>query len=260
MCQTKSAIVACQKCGAAVVQSGGAGRPKKWCSSQCRMSASHAKKARTVQCRRCQGMFVTTTGKGRLCHECHHKRERNGADVACKTCGKAFYCTPSGDQAYCSRPCLWQARKAWHQCKQCKVMFSRRKYRTEDRREYCCIQCYWDANGMTGEAAAKLKGNWYGNARRRCRRFGVTFDSSVTLKRVADRDHNVCQLCRAKCNEAWIVNKRTRRPHPRNRSIDHIVPLSAGLHGHEWSNVQLACMRCNVNKSDTRTSCQRRLF
>jgi predicted nucleic acid-binding Zn ribbon protein len=140
MCQTKSAIVACQKCGAAVVQSGGAGRPKKWCSSQCRQSASHAKKARTVQCRRCQGMFVTTTGKGRLCHECHHKRERNGADVACKTCGKAFYRTPSGDQAYCSRPCLWYAQRCGA-VRSCEDWIDNEAARTASVVRYCGMAC-----------------------------------------------------------------------------------------------------------------------
>lgn len=292
MCRNKSEIACCQMCGHGIEQKPGKGRarlycsprlrrrehvgPKtavcvtcgkswtknckgrmpRWCSPQCR----YKKQSRVVSCQRCGSEFVSSTGHARLCQSCHHYRPRNGKAVDCKTCGETFYRAPSSEQEYCSRPCLWHSKRTWRECKHCKSVFSRRKHRPDDRREYCCIQCYWDANGMTGAIAAKLKGRWSGNARRRCRKFGVAFDCTVTLKRVAERDNNVCQLCNARCNDAWIVNKRTRRPHPRNKSIDHIVPLSAGIYGHEWSNVQLACIECNMRKSNKRTSCQRRLF
>lgn len=292
MCRSKCEVAYCQMCGCGIEQKLGKGRAKlycgpcrkrrecvgpkiatcvscgkswpkncrgrtpRWCSPHCR----YKNQARSVRCERCDAEFVSATGNARLCPSCHHYRPCAGDHISCKTCGESFYRPASSGQEYCSRKCLWHSKRTWRECKHCKRLFSRRKYRTDDRREYCCIQCYWDDHGMTGACAAKQKGHWHGNARRRCRRFAVAFDRTVTLKRVAERDNNVCQICNATCNEGWVVNKRTRRPHPRNRSIDHIVPLSAGVYGHEWSNVQLACIECNMKKSDKRMSCQRRLF
>jgi hypothetical protein len=156
---------------------------------------------------------------------------------------------------------MHDSKRSWHVCKHCRVSFSRRKYRAGDKREYCCIQCYWDAHGMDGSKAAKARmyGNCLGNTRRRCRSFGVPYDPKVTIERVAERDGYRCQLCGSQCNHKWLVAKHSRRPHPRNRTVDHIVPLAAGVFGHEWHNVQCACYSCNVKKSNRR-GYQRRLF
>lgn len=254
-------IATCDYCGKSW-QKSGRGRMPRWCSTSCRHKGENLTRDRSasLHCQACRAVFFSKSGKARFCSVCKFAGRRRGRVVQCKICGKEAYCTPKGRREYCSRECLWNLKRTFNECKHCRKVFHRRKYRADDRREYCCIQCYWDANGMTGAIAAKLKGSWSGNARRRCRKFGVAFDCTVTLKRVAERDNNVCQVCNARCNDAWIVNKRTRRPHPRNRSIDHIVPLSAGMYGHEWSNVQLACIECNMRKSNKRTSCQRRLF
>ena len=250
----------CSVCGAAWVRQG-AGRPAKQCSPQCKLVSRNRRQQKRVACEKCHTPFITKTGKGRLCRACRWVKPSNGTAAACLQCGTSFYRTSSSTQRYCSWRCMHDSKRSWHVCKHCRVSFSRRKYRAGDKREYCCIQCYWDAHGMDGSKAAKARmyGNCLGNTRRRCRSFGVPYDPKVTIERVAERDGYRCQLCGSQCNHKWLVAKHSRRPHPRNRTVDHIVPLAAGVFGHEWHNVQCACYSCNVKKSNRR-GYQRRLF
>ena len=297
MCRTKSEVVACQTCDAPICQMAGKGRAKlycnecgkkrhqvgksqmqcrtcgkiwmrcgpgrtaKYCSPQCRHLAKQPKRRKEMACVRCCKTWASKSGYGKLCPGCRHWRPSSGSHVECKHCGKCFYRSPSCTQQHCSRLCLHAALRVWHACLHCGKQFSRRKYRSNDTRQYCRIQCYWDANGMDGSKAAKARsyGLCVGGVRKRCRRFGVPCDPNVTVEKVAKRDEYVCQLCGKQCNKAWLVAKEKRTPHPRNRTVDHIIPLSEGLYGHEWHNVQCACYSCNVKKSDNRTTDQLRL-
>ena len=286
MCRTKSEIVACQTCNAPVSQTIGKGRARlycseclrkrylvgkrqmtcsvcgktwtregpgrasKYCSSSCRHTADKPRRRKEATCERCNVCFVSHAhgGSARLCHKCCHWRPCRGDTVQCQHCSQDFYRRPSSVQAYCSLKCQHEAKKVWHTCLHCGKKFSRRKYRANDKRQYCRMQCYWDAHGMDGSVAAKLKGRWAGNTRQRCRKAGVPYDPTVTIDRVASRDAYQCQLCGNQCNRSWMVHKRSGKPHPRNRTIDHIVPIVAGVHGHEWHNVQCACVSCNLKK------------
>lgn len=73
-------------------------------------------------------------------------------------------------------------------------------------------------------------------------------DEDITLKHVAKRDHDVCQICGGKVdwNDYKFVNgkKTVLGNYP---SVDHIVPLSLGG-THSWENVQLAHICCNSSK------------
>jgi hypothetical protein len=249
----------CRTCGKTWMRQG-PGRVAKYCSRRCRHVAEQPKRSQEVVCVRCQKPWISKSGHGKLCPDCHHWRPSSGQHVRCLQCGKCFYRRPSCTQQHCSRRCLHDSLRTWHACKHCGNVFSRRKYRTNDSRQYCCIQCYWDAYGMDGSVAAKLKGRWAGNTRRRCRKAGVPYDPSVTLAKVAERDAYQCQICGRQCNRSWIVNKSSRKPHSRNRTIDHIVPIVAGVHGHEWHNVQCACLACNLKKGKRRTHGQLRLL
>lgn len=296
MCRIKSEIAACQMCSAPIAQVLGKGRARlycgkcllkrhrvgrsemtcrvcgktwmregpgriaKYCSPRCARAFLYPKRAKEIDCIRCNSTFVSKTGKGRLCPQCHHWRPSHGERVDCLHCGHGFYRRPSCSQMYCSRKCLHAALRTWHRCKHCAKVFSRRKYRASDKREYCCMQCYWDAHGMDGSASRRLAGRHTGNTRKRCRKMGVPYDPSVTIARVAERDAHQCQICGRQCNPTWLVSKATRRPHPRNRTIDHIVPIAAGRHGHEWHNVQCACLACNVKKGSRWSFGQLRLL
>lgn len=284
MCRAKSEIVSCETCNAAISQTLGKGRARrycgkcllkrhrvgqrqmaccvcaktwtrkgpgrapKYCSSRCRHVADKPKRRKEVTCERCHAPFVSKSGSARLCNQCCHWRPCHGNVVECQQCRREFYRTPCSVQAYCSLQCQYAAKKVWHTCLHCGQQFSRRKYRANDKRQYCRMQCYWDAHGMDGSVAAKLKGRWAGNTRKRCRKAGVPYDPTVTIDKVAERDAYQCQLCGNQCNMSWMVDRRSRKPHPRNRTIDHIVPIVAGVHGHEWHNVQCACVSCNLRK------------
>jgi 5-methylcytosine-specific restriction endonuclease McrA len=74
---------------------------------------------------------------------------------------------------------------------------------------------------------------------------------SINKRRVFERDKWQCQLCGCKV-------KRTAQWHPRQATIDHIVPLALGGE-HKYANVQTACMECNSKKGAT-VQGQQRLF
>lgn len=113
-----------------------------------------------------------------------------------------------------------------------------------------CIMCgkrfksYHNSQTYCNDCQAEyLKTTSY---RRRCRKFGVLFDPSVTRDEVIKRDHNICQICGIKCNpddKSWGSYGAT---YP---TLDHIIPLSKGG-AHTWNNVQCACAMCNSKKRD----------
>ena len=86
--------------------------------------------------------------------------------------------------------------------------------------------------------------------RKRRRYRGITIDSDISLFKLAERDHNQCQICGLFVN--WDDFKETDTTiicgdmYP---SIDHILPISkGGLHS--WDNIQLAHRICNTRKGN----------
>ena len=73
-------------------------------------------------------------------------------------------------------------------------------------------------------------------------------DDDITLEKVAERDHDICQICGklVDWNDYKIVNgkKVSLGDYP---SRDHIVPLCKGG-SHSWENSRLAHIRCNSRK------------
>lgn len=80
--------------------------------------------------------------------------------------------------------------------------------------------------------------------RHRARRYHVTYDSTISLQGVYERDGGTCQICGCACD--W-GDKRYGDCGPTYPSIDHIVPFARGG-AHTWDNVQLACFDCNSRK------------
>ena len=86
-----------------------------------------------------------------------------------------------------------------------------------------------------------------GHWKRRALRYGCkTFDESITLKALIERDAGVCRICGKSVDENDITNGHIGRLYP---TLDHIIPLSRGG-THTWDNVQLAHMACNSGKCD----------
>jgi len=78
------------------------------------------------------------------------------------------------------------------------------------------------------------------NFRRRAQHYGVPYEV-VSKDRVYERDGWRCGICKRK------VDRDLRWPHEMSASLDHIVPMSCGG-GHLYVNVQLAHLKCNVDK------------
>lgn len=66
-------------------------------------------------------------------------------------------------------------------------------------------------------------------------------DRGINIKKLIERDGNVCYLCKEPTDECGGVydNK-----YP---NIEHVVPISKGG-THTWDNVKVACRHCNVKK------------
>lgn len=77
---------------------------------------------------------------------------------------------------------------------------------------------------------------------------GITIDSDISLFKLAERDHNQCQICGLFVNwDDYIKTDKTIVCGNMYPSIDHIRPISlGGLHS--WDNVQLAHRGCNTRK------------
>lgn len=77
-------------------------------------------------------------------------------------------------------------------------------------------------------------------------RYRNHYDSSITLKKLYERDGGICQICGEPCNwddKEWGCHG------PTYPSLDHIIPRSKGG-DHKWENVQLAHCICNSRKRD----------
>jgi len=148
----------------------------------------------------------------RTTHDYYHKK--NGKRLrGCSFCGNEFeHKYKSGLRGFCSENCREEKEK-------------QQKRKTKKRR----IQ----TNG-------KLC-----NHRRRARFYGVPYEQGVTKKALLKVKGNHCGICGGKLTS-------NRYPDPTSTSVDHIIPLSApGSPGHVISNVQLAHLRCNVDKGAT---------
>ena len=87
------------------------------------------------------------------------------------------------------------------------------------------------------------------NNHRRDKRYkGITVDPDISLFKLAERDHDICQLCGLEVNWGDKCEKNGHvicgKMYP---SIDHIRPISLGGF-HSWDNVQLAHISCNSKK------------
>lgn len=77
---------------------------------------------------------------------------------------------------------------------------------------------------------------------RKALRRGATVER-FTDREVFDRDGWTCGIC------ALVVDRSLAWPHPRSRSLDHVVPLSEGG-DHSRANTRLAHLDCNVRRNN----------
>lgn len=88
------------------------------------------------------------------------------------------------------------------------------------------------------------------STKKRKRYKDITIDRNISLKMLAKRDHDQCQICGLFVDWSdYIQTDTTIICGDMYPSIDHITPISlGGLHS--WDNVQLAHRKCNTRKGN----------
>jgi len=108
-----------------------------------------------------------------------------------------------------------------------------------------CVTEYGDKRSAfcSKNCAARHDGRKYGrNHRQRAKRAGVDYEP-IDVADIYQRDGWKCGICGGR------IDRRTKAPHPRSASLDHIVPLSKGG-GHVRRNVQAVHLACNTLKGN----------
>ena len=195
----------CLFCGAVFTPKKGAGRPRKFCSSECQRAADRDNKRihytgkRQDVCIQCGielPKFKTKFCSDR-CRKIHEGLILDHGELTkvCPICGKEFK-TFKSNKITCSEDCS-----------------NVRKWRIQDNS-------------------------------------GIKIDYDISLKKLAARDGNICQICGQPVDWEDKILKKVRYVYGNNYpSIDHIIPKSkGGLHA--WDNVQLAHRHCNSLKND----------
>ena len=78
------------------------------------------------------------------------------------------------------------------------------------------------------------------------------FVEEVSYNVIYERDNGRCQICGRQVHKRW-------NPHDKlSGTMDHIIAL-ANDGEHSYDNIQLACLYCNVKKSDKKTWLQQEL-
>ena len=182
-----------------------------------------------IRCKLCGDVIVRNKSSIRrqtvICKNCKQKEKERIKSVRsfcisqshkCSCCNKEFY-SPYSTSIYSSETCKRKAKR----------MRYKTKYpeRVKER---------------------KRKYNDHGHHIHRAKQYGCDYEYGITLKKVIQKDDNICQICHKPCNLDDKSYGEIGKLYP---SIDHIIPLSKGG-SHTWNNVQLAHMICNSYKRD----------
>lgn len=238
-----------------------------------------------MKCRNCNKEFESKSYQQVYCcsscrHEYNNKRKKANKKTKvkkikqivvkevykkiCKRCNKEFDTTIK-NKCFCSKKCcikhhksneLERKRKATELrgrkkfkkiCKKCGNEFET----VSSNAMYCCFKC----RNTTDEAKAKRreyeKRKGLNSKSEHRKRFkGTDMDKDITLKKLIDRDNNICHICGQACDSNDFVHaKGTIICGDNYPSIDHIIPKAkGGLH--KWDNIKLAHRKCNYVKND----------
>lgn len=142
-----------------------------------------------------------------------------------------------------------------HVCLECGKYFSIADYmedcglkQIQHNPSYCSNACRRKVYHRKGKECKRRSGALdRGNHRHRARKYGVSYEPGITLKKLVQRDGLKCQICGGMCD--WEDCSWSKYSGPTHPSIDHIIPMARGG-GHTWDNVQVAHMMCNSQKCD----------
>lgn len=275
--------VTCQQCGETFKRARRGPKPK-WCRA-CRYArtlalvAAHNASKRVepklhATCQDCGSMFGRTSPNGPLpkrCEGCKKRHQRDkaiearrqkhdqaraqGRMASCGDCGNEFRhsykgptparcpeCTSSHQAAKYARR---YPDRAPRNCSDCGVVVTqRRKGPLRERCEDCALRRQkaqvelWSLRHPTYLLDKRRR---HGQRRRAAKRaVPIEFFSH---REIFVRDGWLCQICGHK------IDPGVKYPDPRSASLDHIIPLSK-RGPHTRANVRLACLSCNLEKSD----------
>jgi hypothetical protein len=230
----------CQQCGGGLPDRHR--KLRRYCSERCRTRASRGvDEQQQHACIGCGGVIPRSHRRDKLycskaCQDraSHARRHPPPHPKTCRVCGRSI------KQPKVGRPAWWCSR----QCRNVAARKARRPLSCKDcgadvpwpRRTYCSNSCQWRAGHTRRAARLALSGVGYGR-----RKFSIRY--------VGDRDGWICHICREPVDP--LV--------PREASIDHLIPLSAGgLNRAE--NVALAHLSCNSRRGPGLIPAQLRLI
>lgn len=142
-----------------------------------------------------------------------------------------------------------------HVCIVCGKRFSKAEFMKDKGRtliptnpKYCSRVCERKHNNKLKNAKDRENGYKAGSHWHRAKKYGVPYESGITLAKLIKRDGLRCALCGGMCNpNDHSYSEYAGATYP---SIDHIIPMSKGG-GHTWDNVQVAHMICNALKGNS---------
>lgn len=176
------------------------------------------------------------------------KKKSMPHELICERCGATFLNSRKSCR-FCSDSCrnksYNESRKqksvAVHEkrfCVKCGELF----VTTNNRQKFCSRKC--------GKAFRGL-GRKYTSSRDERLQEAVKYDKAVNLHTLIKRDNNKCMICGCDCDlyDYEVTASGAIMCGYKYPTIDHIIPCSKGGE-HTWNNVQLACLRCNREKSN----------
>lgn len=133
-----------------------------------------------------------------------------------------------------------------------RFLYALKKAKTPQTCE-CCGKVFYSQytkKYCSGKCKKKQKRRGSESIRRRCRKYNVYYDPSVTSVKIFVRDQYRCKICGLMCNTE--DNTWNGYFGPFSPTVDHIIPLAKGG-THTWNNVQCAHAICNSYKRDLLT-------
>lgn len=221
----------------------GVRRNAKCCSKECTRKRNN-RKSHVRQMAKRKERTRLRNSLPQICDFCESEYVRPKQTKYCGAkCGsdaqnKKFQCAECGLRSY-SEVCQ-KCRTNLNAIKRAESQIVRRHCRWCDevfivgqQRKFCSVKCRLRFD----------QHHWPANHRRRARKYGVPYDSTVTELALLQRFGAGCSIC------GELLLGGVPGNHPDGTVIEHIIPLSViGSPGHVWGNVQLAHHRCNNKK------------
>lgn len=241
-------------------------RQQETCSLSCAQARRHGDASRRAICEVCGTIYVGSHAEQRTCgRSCGVQLRRRITGTlhavprphpSCKVWAKnCAHCTQpfaarNVNQIFCSHICAASARPyvSKRKPRDCAECGSAVPATVHPHVRYCSEACRRVRKVVADRAQRRRErqaGKRESSHRARAKRFGVQYEP-INKRTVYARDGWRCGLCRRK------VDPKLTWPHPMSASLDHVLPMSRGG-DHLYSNVQLAHLRCNVDKGCTGT-------